>query len=61
VAPMIALWHRIGLSPESLADVAVSPTCGLSGASPEAARAALEACRLGGRRLLEDPEGADGH
>jgi hypothetical protein len=60
VAPMRALWNRIGLPAESLADLAVSPTCGLSGLSPDAARAALAAARLAARRLVEDPEGADG-
>ena len=60
VAPMRALWSRIGLPPEALADVAVSPTCGLSGAAPDAARAVLEASRLAARRLAEDPEGSVG-
>ncbi len=60
VRPLRALWNRIGLDPHALADVAVSPTCGLAGAAPQAARDALEAGRRAARRLLEDPEGSDG-
>ena len=51
-----ALWRRLGLPAEALREVVVTPTCGLAGASPEHARAAL---RLAARRpqLAEDPEG----
>ena len=57
VAPVRTLWHRLGLAPEGLLDVALTPTCGLAGASPGAARAALAVVREAGRRLAEDPEG----
>ena len=34
-------WQDVGLSRGALADVVVTPTCGLAGASPQQARAAL--------------------
>ena len=39
--PLQALWSRLGRSEDSLREVAVSPTCGLAGAPPDAAAAAL--------------------
>lgn len=52
------LWHRIGFPPEALARaVVVTPTCGLAGASPAYARAALDTCRAAARVLQDDPEG----
>lgn len=52
-------WRRVGFPPAGLAPVVVlTPTCGLAGATPEHARAALTRCREGGRLLLDDPEGA---
>ncbi|GAB3225560.1 methionine synthase [Glycomyces halotolerans] len=46
------LWHRLGFEPGRLPEqVTVSPTCGLSEASPDYARAAMEACREAARRL----------
>jgi methionine synthase II (cobalamin-independent) len=38
-------WHELGLSVPSLADVVITPACGLAGASPDDARARLEALR----------------
>jgi hypothetical protein len=38
-------WHELGLSVPSLADVVVTPSCGLAGVSPKDARARLEALR----------------
>jgi methionine synthase II (cobalamin-independent) len=38
------LWHRLGLPPD-VAQVVVTPGCGLAGASPAWARAALARCR----------------
>jgi methionine synthase II (cobalamin-independent) len=38
-------WHELGLSVPSLAEVVVTPSCGLAGASPEDARARLGALR----------------
>jgi methionine synthase II (cobalamin-independent) len=47
-------WHRLGLPATSLAEqVVITPTCGLAGADPGYARAALVACRDAGRRLRE--------
>ena len=47
-------WHRLGLDSRGLAGVVLTPTCGLAGASPKAARAAVrlvrEAAALLGRR-----------
>ena len=49
VEPVRTLWRRLGLTPEALARVVVTPTCGLAGASPgPAVRAALAAARAGG-------------
>lgn len=46
------LWNRIGLDPERLPQqVSVSTTCGMAGASPVYARAAMEASRETARRL----------
>ena len=53
VEPILSLWRRLGLAAEKLREVAVSPTCGLAGASPQAARAAMRRCREAGSRLAE--------
>lgn len=46
------LWHRIGLPPDRLpAQVVVTQACGLAGATPAYARAALSTCRDAGRLL----------
>lgn len=59
VAPVQALWRRLGFAPERLAGaIVVTPTCGLAGASPAYARAALRRCREAGQLLVEEPEGA---
>jgi methionine synthase II (cobalamin-independent) len=51
------MWRQLGFPPERLGEVvAVSPTCGLAGASMEYARSALRAVRAAGRRLVEEPE-----
>jgi hypothetical protein len=48
------LWGRLGFSAARLAQqVVVTPACGLAGATPAYARAALTACREAGRRLAE--------
>ena len=58
VAPVTALWRRLGLAPLQLASaVVVTPVCGLAGASPSYVRAALKRCREADRVLVEDPEG----
>jgi hypothetical protein len=58
VGPVQKLWRKLGFQPERLAGaVVVTPTCGLAGASPAYARAALRRCRETGRALVDDPEG----
>ncbi len=51
-----ALWNRTGLESDRLGSVAVTPTCGLAGASPDFARAALQLGRAAARTLVTDPE-----
>jgi len=56
--PVLALWRRLGLAPSLLSEVVVvTPTCGLAGASPGYAKAALGAGVEIGRRLAEAPQG----
>ncbi|MEV7618055.1 methionine synthase [Streptomyces sp. NPDC089799] len=51
------LWRRLGLSPGTLAEsVVVTPSCGLAGASPAYARAALAHCARAARSLADNPE-----
>ncbi|MCP3816815.1 methionine synthase [Streptomyces sp. A3M-1-3] len=51
------LWRRLGLSPGTLAEsVVITPTCGLAGASPAYARAALAHCVRAARSLADNPE-----
>lgn len=51
------LWRRLGLNPGSLAEsVVVTPSCGLAGASPAYARAALAHCARAARSLADNPE-----
>lgn len=57
VAGVRELWRRLGFPPGDLARaVVVTPACGLAGASPAYARAALRACREGGHVLRDAPE-----
>lgn len=61
VAPVRALSRRLGLPAEQVAAaVVVTPSCGLAGASPAYARAALAHCHEAARALAEDPEGSIG-
>ncbi len=58
VAPVRSLWRRLGFSPEALATTVVTtPTCGLAGASPAYARAAMAHARAAARVLADSPEG----
>lgn len=57
VGPVRRLWHRLGLEPEALRHVVVTPTCGLAGAEPAHAVAALRRARAAASRLADDPEG----
>ncbi len=51
---VIQLWHRVGLPLDSCPEQAViTPACGLAGASPPQARAALTRCREAGSMLAE--------
>ncbi|MEU7639270.1 methionine synthase [Streptomyces sp. NPDC039016] len=51
------LWRRLGLAPGLLAEsVVVTPSCGLAGASPAYARAALAHCVRAARSLVDNPE-----
>ncbi|MEE1757061.1 methionine synthase [Streptomyces sp. SP18CS02] len=51
------LWRRLGLNPGTLAEsVVITPTCGLAGASPAYARAALAHAGRAARSLAENPE-----
>ncbi|MGP4002475.1 methionine synthase [Streptomyces sp. 8N706] len=51
------LWRRLGLSPGTLSEsVVITPACGLAGASPAYARAALAHCVRAARSLADDPE-----
>ncbi len=54
VEPVRRLWQRLGLDQERVArQVVVTPTCGLAGASPAYARAALTRAREAARALTE--------
>lgn len=56
-ASLRALLHRLGMEDDRwLAQVVVTPTCGLAGASPEWTRTALVACRAVGRVLRHDED-----
>lgn len=56
VDPVRELWNRLGFRPEELSrTVVTTPTCGLAGAAPEHARAAMRACRESARVLREEP------
>jgi hypothetical protein len=51
---VIRLWRRLGLPLETCPEQAViTPACGLAGASPGQARAALTRCREAGSMLAE--------
>ena len=54
-APLRAVINRLGLTdPRWLERVAVTPSCGLAGATPAWARAALAACSAVGRVVRDD-------
>jgi methionine synthase II (cobalamin-independent) len=57
VDPVRILWRRLGLDPEGLARVVVTPTCGLAGVALPAVRDVLAHARAGARVLVDDPEG----
>ncbi|MFB9963599.1 methionine synthase [Sinosporangium siamense] len=54
--PVAELWRRLGFPAATLAgQVVLTPSCGLAGASPAYAKAALAKCRESARVLREDP------
>jgi methionine synthase II (cobalamin-independent) len=53
VAPVKDLWRRLGLDPEGLRAVAVSPTCGLAETTPDRARAVLSRTRQVAEELAQ--------
>jgi len=54
VAGVTELWHRMGIPAAGLErQVVLTPACGLAGASPAGARAALARCREAARLLPE--------
>ena len=56
VDPVRELWNRLGITPDLLSRAVVTtPTCGLAGATPGYARAALDAVRAGARVLRDEP------
>jgi methionine synthase II (cobalamin-independent) len=56
--PVRRLWRELGFDPEQLpATVAVTPTCGLAGASMGWAHSAYRLARQAARVLAEAPEG----
>ena len=51
---VVALWRRTGLTPSRLTEqVVITPSCGLAGVPPAAARAALRHCREAARIMPE--------
>jgi methionine synthase II (cobalamin-independent) len=44
-------WRRLGLAPELLDRVVVTPTCGLASSSPQSARAVLAGAVAGAKEL----------
>jgi hypothetical protein len=51
---VLELWHRMGIPAVGMdQQVVLTPACGLAGASPAAARAALAHCRSAARLLPE--------
>ncbi len=57
VAPVRALWRRLGFPAERIGEVVLTPTCGLAGASPAGARHVLGVVGAAAQRLAEDPFG----
>jgi hypothetical protein len=58
VRRVAGLWRRLGLPPGWFAErVVLTPACGLAGAAPESARAALARCVAAARALREEFEG----
>jgi hypothetical protein len=56
VARVRELWHLAAQPDDRVAEVAVTPACGLAGVSPDQARGALTRCRSVASALTDDPE-----
>lgn len=52
-APLLDLWHRLGLPDARLRQVVVTPTCGLAGATPAWTRRALALARDAAKLLAD--------
>jgi methionine synthase II (cobalamin-independent) len=56
VEPVRRLWRRLGFAPETLGEtVTVSVSCGMAGATPAYAQAAMRAVQRAARLLADDP------
>jgi methionine synthase II (cobalamin-independent) len=57
IARVRELWRRLGFSPKSLAEsVVLTPACGLAGATPSYARAALRHCQEAAKIIRDSAE-----
>jgi len=56
-APLLDIWHRLGLPDASLERVAVTPVCGLASATPSWTRRALRLSRDAARLLADRAHG----
>lgn len=50
-------WHELGMPPTSLADLGVTPACGLAGTAPDTAAAITRATVEAARALAEEAQG----
>lgn len=58
VDPLLAVWDRLGFGRDRLPDSVVpAPTCGLAGATPSWAAAAMKRARELGQALIDPPAG----
>ncbi len=56
VEPVRRLWRRLGFAPETLGEtVTISVSCGMAGAAPAYAQAAMRAVQRAARLLADDP------
>jgi hypothetical protein len=55
--PLLDLWHRLGLPDRSLAQVVVTPACGLAGATGDWTRRALTIARDAAKLLADRAQG----
>jgi hypothetical protein len=55
--PLLDMWHRLGLPDKSLAQVVVTPACGLAGATPEWTRSAMALARDTAKLIVDRARG----